>query len=411
MPLAHARKGTDTKLRIERERSNRMIDESAAKPEPQTNESVGGVRAAADEKLSEAKRDACEEVSARAALSPRVERAIRKQREVEATFREAPERPEEEKTAQAAGASAAQTLALVEEVTRSERSHAKAAVEQLAAGAEQALEEERTRTDELGETERMGRKHAFFGMLQHERDDTNLALGGERTISDELTDTRDEMLAMISHDLRNLVQAVILKTNLLGYQLSEELPLAKKSLGEIQRSLGVMGRWAADLVDLAELDTGFFTLRRGAHDSVEMLGDAVDIFLAKAETKGITLSVEVPDGRPKVDCDRDRVGQVLANLIDNALKFTSAGGSITVAVDVVGATATFSVADTGPGVLDEDRAHVFEPRWHAHRLRGGGAGLGLHISKRVIDSHGGSIWCENRSPAGVTFFFTLPLAT
>ena len=121
VPLAHARKVTDTKLRTERERSNRIIDESAAKPERQTNESVGGVRAAADEKLSEAKRDACEEVSSRAALSPKVERAIRKQREVEATFRAAPERPEEEKTAQAAGASAAQTLALVEEVTRSER--------------------------------------------------------------------------------------------------------------------------------------------------------------------------------------------------------------------------------------------------------------------------------------------------
>ena len=127
--------------------------------------------------------------------------------------------------------------------------------------------------------------------------------------------------------------------------------------------------------------------------------------------RGSRCRSKCPTDDPKVDCNRDRVGQVLANLIDNALKFTSAGGSVTVAVDVVGATATFSVADTGPGVLDEDRAHVFEPRWHAHRLRGGGAGLGLHISKRVIDSHGGSIWCENRSPAGVTFFFTLPLAT
>ncbi len=115
-------------------------------------------------------------------------------------------------------------------------------------------------------------------------------------------------------------------------------------------------------------------------------------------------------GLPPVHADRHRVMQVLSNLIGNSLKFTPPGGRITVEARDTDGHALFTVADTGPGIAQENLSDIFSPYWQAKRAERLGAGLGLPIAKGIVESHGGRIWVESEPERGTTFSFTLPLA-
>ncbi|MGH6692100.1 MAG: sensor histidine kinase, partial [Gammaproteobacteria bacterium] len=128
-----------------------------------------------------------------------------------------------------------------------------------------------------------------------------------------------------------------------------------------------------------------------------------------AEKNGLVLAGAAADIADEVLGDRERLHRVLANLIGNAIKFTPAGGTIAVGAERDGDTIRFTVADTGPGIDEDDLPHVFDRFWQSNGHNVPGAGLGLAIAKGIVDAHGGRIWVDSRRGQGATFRFTVPV--
>jgi signal transduction histidine kinase len=127
-----------------------------------------------------------------------------------------------------------------------------------------------------------------------------------------------------------------------------------------------------------------------------------------AAAKSIAVDCRVADDAGRIDVDRERLVQVLSNLVGNAIKFTPVGGRITVAADRAGDRVRFAISDTGPGIAPEEIPHLFDRYWQSAKNARLGAGLGLFIVKGIIDAHGGSIWVESQPGHGTTFYFTIP---
>jgi len=141
-----------------------------------------------------------------------------------------------------------------------------------------------------------------------------------------------------------------------------------------------------------------------------LLAALVELFEARALGSGISLRVEdTPDGL-HVYGDRDRLLQVLSNLVGNSLKFTPAGGSITISCTPCAAGVEFAVADTGKGMSEDDLPHLFDRHWRADPGAPGGAGLGMPIVRGIVDAHGGEISAASAPGAGTTIRFTVPAA-
>ena len=128
-----------------------------------------------------------------------------------------------------------------------------------------------------------------------------------------------------------------------------------------------------------------------------------------AAEKRIALRFDAPPDGVIMRCDRDRVIQVLSNLIGNSIKFTPDGGSVVVAASRTGAQALVTVSDSGPGIPASVRPHIFERFWQADETARKGRGLGLYIAKGLVEAQGGAIWVDSKADAGTTFSFTLPL--
>jgi signal transduction histidine kinase len=127
-----------------------------------------------------------------------------------------------------------------------------------------------------------------------------------------------------------------------------------------------------------------------------------------AKERGVQLSVESAGEPVNVLADKERVSQVLSNLVGNALKFTPRGGAVTVLAEGLGDLVRLSVADNGPGVPPDHLPRLFERFWQAKRVSREGTGLGLYIAKGIVEAHGGRIWAESAPGNGSTFHFTLP---
>jgi signal transduction histidine kinase len=123
------------------------------------------------------------------------------------------------------------------------------------------------------------------------------------------------------------------------------------------------------------------------------------------------VTVAIAPGLPAAACDRDRVVQVLSNLVGNASKVTAAGGHIVLGVELCGADLLFVVSDDGPGISEEDVKHLFERYWRSGQAEYRGTGLGLAISRGIVDAHGGQLWVETKLGHGAAFYFTIPCAT
>ena len=221
---------------------------------------------------------------------------------------------------------------------------------------------------------------------------------------------REEVLAIVSHDLRNPLSAVTLAASLLqvSQTLSEE---DREELDLIDLSANRMRRLIEDLLDVTRLEGGKRLPIEPAPIAVETLfQETFDLFNAQAASSKISLCHHMEGSVPDVYADRHRVLQVLSNLIGNALKFTPAGGTISFQATGREQDVLFSVTDSGPGIPKENLGDIFNPYWQAKRTERLGAGLGLPIAKGVIEAHGGAIWAESEPGLGTSFFFTLPVA-
>lgn len=222
--------------------------------------------------------------------------------------------------------------------------------------------------------------------------------------------TRDEVLRIVAHDLRNPLHTISLATDLLLETKAADMPEgARQQLEVIQRSAHRASRLIGDLLEVALVEAGRLTIERKPVVSSGLLKEVVELHRGLAQEKNLQLDVSVPREAPSILADRGRILQVFANLVGNAIKFTPAGGRITVAVERDEYDARFRVSDTGPGIPLEQQAHLFETFWQTPPSKGGGAGLGLSICKAIVEAHGGSIWLDRREGQGTTVLFTIPL--
>lgn len=220
---------------------------------------------------------------------------------------------------------------------------------------------------------------------------------------------REEILAIVSHDLRNPLGAI--QTSVQVLLRSSPDPRAARQVATIQRAAARMERLIGDLVDMASLQAGRLALELRPTAAAALVEDALQLHETVAQERGVALRREVGPGpgAALVLCDRERISQVFANLVGNALKFCESGDRVTVSAVAGDREARFAVRDTGPGIAPEDVDRVFLPYWSASRYARQGTGLGLHISKGIVEAHGGRIWVESRPGDGATFQFTLPL--
>lgn len=221
---------------------------------------------------------------------------------------------------------------------------------------------------------------------------------------------RDEMLGVVSHDLRSPLQGIELAARQLSSRARKEgcPEWLQTSVERILRSAGTMRRLIEDLLDIVSIEEGRLSIQRGAVEPTALVHEAVESLRAHAEDKQILLEVGVGPGLPPISADHDRILQVLANLIGNALKFTPAGGRVSVRAAAQEGEVVFSVTDSGPGIPEEQRQYIFHRFWQADSADRRGRGLGLAIAKGIVEAHGGRLWIEGEVGRGSTFSFTVP---
>ena len=272
------------------------------------------------------------------------------------------------------------------------------------------LREERFTADEKQVEERLERIRALASILQFEREQTDERLLVERARGDAALAARDDFMGLVSHDLRTLLGNISLSAGLLaGEAAGDEAGMRTVARAKkIQQATKHMARLIGDLIDVASIEAGSFGVVADTSDTRALIRDTLEAFRPAASAKGISLDMAAADGVLLAKYDQDRILQVLANLLSNAIKFTGDRGRISVQVESVGGEVRFSVADTGGGIEPENLESIFERFWQVTRGDRRGLGLGLFISKCIVEAHGGRIWAESALGRGSTFYFTLP---
>lgn len=227
---------------------------------------------------------------------------------------------------------------------------------------------------------------------------------------------QNDFIADMAHELRTPLTALKAGMTLLARpDLPDEMRegIVRSIQAEVQRLTDL----TTDFLDLARLESGRMRLEPNQFDVRELLIECLGIVSPVAAERRIALTVR--PGTGKAYADRDRIKQVLLNLLTNAIKYNVEGGTVTLALDVrpvAGATSStpaeeyvISVTDSGPGISAEDAPHIFEKFYRASNAgQVAGTGLGLTIARRIVEAHGGEIWFESTPGAGTTFYFTLP---
>ena len=229
----------------------------------------------------------------------------------------------------------------------------------------------------------------------------------------QLERVRTEFVANVSHELRTPLTAIqgYLETLLSG--ALEEPENARRFLEIVLRHSERLGRLLNDLTDLSNIELGKVTLRREPVRIGEVVASVVDIIAPRAARAGVAVSARMPADLTLVSADRDRLAQVLINLIDNAVKYTPDGGSVTVTGrNLEPGRIEVAVADTGIGIPPADLPRITERFYRVDKARSrelGGTGLGLAIVKHLVMAHGGDLSIESEQERGTTVRFTLPI--
>lgn len=343
---------TDESLRTEREKVDRAVADKRAAQHGEADAILERARETADAVLKSAREDADKR------LPPTAEVAT----------------------------TLAETRAAEDEVLRQERAAAAAAL-----------------TRERDESLR-----AAARLFPLEREKTDRHLLTERARADDAIAERDDFLAIVSHDLRNLLGGIVMSAELLSHAADGD-SVAAQAAARGQRILcyaARMNRLIGDLLDIASIDAGSLSLEKERCDMREVVMEAADSFRAAAEAKGLAFEVVVPPDPLHAQGDRGRLLQVLANLITNAIKFTDVG---TIALSCARAAdkLCFSIRDTGIGIPEAMRKPVFERFCQVGKNDRRGIGLGLYISRSIVETHGGTIAVDTELGKGSTFSFTI----
>lgn len=283
----------------------------------------------------------------------------------------------------------------IAQITR-ERRREDEALRKERAGADQTLREERAEQ---------------VAQLSLERQETDKDLLSERARADGALATRDEFLSIVSHDLRNLLSVMVGFAALIekGVSREDHVEEVLAQAQRIQRSGARMNRLIGDLIDVASIEAGRLAVTRELASSAQVVTEAVDTFTAQAAARGISIVAELVPPLELAAFDPARILQVLVNLLSNAIKFTPTDGKVVVRVERLGDEIRFAVSDTGEGIPTDKLEAVFERFLQVKPNDRRGVGLGLYISKCIVQGHGGRIWAESRMGHGSTFCFTIPI--
>ena len=233
-----------------------------------------------------------------------------------------------------------------------------------------------------------------------------------------LETARRDLVAWASHDLRTPLASLRAMLDALADGVVSDPATVARYLGQSQAEVSRMSRLIDDLFELAQLDSGSLALRAEASSLSDLLSDTLEAFTARAEAQTVRLTGAVAPGVDPVWLAPDKIGRVLRNLVENALRHTPPGGQIELRAEAQPGAVVVTVRDTGTGIAPADLPRVFERfyRGDAARTRGpagalgpsAGAGLGLAIARGLVEAHGGRIWAESTPGQGATFRFTLP---
>jgi signal transduction histidine kinase len=269
---------------------------------------------------------------------------------------------------------------------------------------------ERAAADVALDTDRKEQADTLATLLVHERAATDAYLLTERDRADDAVAHRDDFLGMVAHDVRNLLNGVVLSLEMLRPGDDEPAPHVVAATTRIRRYVARMNRLIGDLVDVTSIDAGKLAVVAVEGDVAALVTEATDTFQPAAREKGVSLSAAVPAGPVLAPFDHDRLLQVFANLIANAIKFTPSGGHIAIGVEASRGLIRFGVSDTGEGIPAPMLEAIFERFWQAGKNDRRGMGLGLYISKSIVDAHHGRIWAESEPGQGTRVYFTLPVS-
>jgi len=223
---------------------------------------------------------------------------------------------------------------------------------------------------------------------------------------------KSTFLANMSHELRTPLNSIIGFSEVLGTKLFGELNAKQAEyIGDIHESGTHLLSLINDILDLSKIEAGRLELSTSAFDLPAVVDNVLTLMKERAARRHVTLIREVPEVVAAIIADERKVKQVLINLLTNAVKFTEAGGTVTVCVEVEPREVIVSVTDTGIGIATSDREIIFEEFRQVtseYTRKQEGTGLGLALSKRLVELHGGRIWVESEPGRGSTFGFTLP---
>ena len=290
---------------------------------------------------------------------------------------------------------------------------------------DEAQQVARDKEDQIRNSERYQKRLITEAFLENERKDTDSNLSNERkgmdraskedlilvTNAESALVTRDQYLAIVSHDLKNPLSAISLSASTMRRAFQAGTPDSAtliKSLEVVERNVATMDRMISDLLDVERMGNGGLVLVKSKYSINKLLDECKEIFAPAVHSKSFTMKVDPCAVEIFSEFDHDRVLQVLSNLIGNALKFTPNGGVIELSAKKNDKSIEIYVKDNGPGIPEGKKDEIFE-RFSQLKLNDRrGLGLGLFISKWVVEAHGGSIDVVSNSGNGSTFCFTLP---
>jgi signal transduction histidine kinase len=280
---------------------------------------------------------------------------------------------------------------------------------------ERALEDDAVRTeraiaDAAIRREREEQARVLAALLPLEREKTDRYLLSERVDSDETLARRDDFLGIVAHDLRNLLSGIVLNAGVLTANSREHDGGDRVAAGmqRIQRYAARMNRLIGDLVDIVSIDAGKLAMHYEQLDATTLVVEAVEAFTPGATEKGLTIVADINERPLLSSFDHDRMMQVLANLVTNAIKFTDRGGSILIRGERVDDELHLWVCDTGCGIERALLEAVFGRFWQMGENDRRGLGLGLYISKCIVEAHRGRIWAESVLGEGSEFHVSIP---
>jgi len=219
-----------------------------------------------------------------------------------------------------------------------------------------------------------------------------------------------EFLSNVSHELRTPLQSISGFVKLIITGKVPDPETQQEFLQIVDRESWHLGNLINGLLDMSRLESGRFQINKSFVPLGDAITDSVKIFHSLAREKNIELTEDIPSQLPEMEVDAERLRQVVINLLSNAIKFNDPGGNVNFKAERRNGEILFEVSDNGIGISEDAMKHLFERFYRAEdKLARGGTGLGLYITKQIIEAHGGRVWVESKIGEGSTFSFTLPI--